>query len=424
MRIECMLPAAASLLCAARVAAQAPAPVDEQLAALRAELAAQRAVIERQAARIEQQQSAIDALQARRLDSAGLQAARGTGLALQQAQPVPPVQPQRPPSPSAEPPPSAPVGEAPNIPTIEKELEAVPQGQGVLTPPGRLVIEPSVEYTNSSNNRLVFRGIELIPGIQIGVIEASDADRNTFAPSVSLRYGLTDRLEFEFRAPYLIRSDRIEVVQQRDGTIVRQIDLSERSIGDVEFAARYQLNRPVGQKPIYVASLRVKSDTGRSPFEIPYDDFGIATGLATGSGFWAVQPGVNILLPSDPGVLFGGAAYLYHLPKNIDQEIGGVLVGRVDPGDAVTANIGFGFALNPRFSYSLGYRHAYIFPTTTELGQTTQRSNGLQVGSLSLGLSYRVTMRHTVNLSFDFGITEDAPDLGLTLRVPFSWETR
>ncbi|NJS13671.1 MAG: hypothetical protein HC788_02450 [Sphingopyxis sp.] len=53
--------------------------------------------------------------------------------------------------------PDAPVGEAPPPePTVESQVEAVPEGQGVLTQPGRLVIDTSYEYTSSSTNRLVF----------------------------------------------------------------------------------------------------------------------------------------------------------------------------------------------------------------------------------------------------------------------------
>ena len=316
--------------------------------------------------------------------------------------------------------PDAPVGEAPPpSETPQQRVAAVPEGQGVLTRAGELFFEPSFEYTRSSTNRLVFRGIELIPGIQIGLIEATDADRDTLVGTASLRYGISDRLEAEVRIPYLYRNDRIEVVQQRDEGIVRQIKLREDGIGDAEFSLRYQFNRPVGQKPIFVGTLRVKSDTGKGPFDIGYDEFGVATGLATGSGFWAVQPGLNFLMPSDPAVIYGGMAYLYHIPRDVNKLVGEVLVGRVDPGDAVSANIGFGFALNPRFSFSLGYRHNYIFPTRSKIGDTIQKSNYLHVGSLNFGMSYRLTQRDVVNLGFEIGVTEDAPDVSITLRMPF-----
>src|SRR3546814_2849259 len=94
-------------------------------------------------------------------------------------------------------------------------------------------------------------------------------------------------------------------------------------------------------------------------------------------------------MPAVPEVSYGGVAYLYHSPRYVNEMVGDVLIGRVDPGDAVSANIGFGFALNPRFSFSLGYRHNYIFPTKTEIGDTHQKSNYLHVGSLNFGMSYR-----------------------------------
>lgn len=386
----------------------------DELATLRRELAEQRALIAEQGRQILAQQQQMDRLREQLSADGRLMDMRGMGL----AQGSPTGQPAVLGGPNL---PERPVGEAPPQTEVVAQVQAVPEGQGVLTPAGSFVFDPSIEYTRSSTNRLVFRGIELIPGIQIGLIEATDADRDTIVGTASLRYGVTDRLEVEARVPFLHRYDRIEVVQQRDEGIVRSISLDEDAIGDVEFALRYQLNRPVGQKPIWVANLRVKSDTGKSPFEVAFDEFGVATGLATGSGFWAVSPGINFLLPSDPVVIYGGASYLYHIPRDINKNIGEVFVGRVDPGDAIGGNIGFGFALNPRFSFSLGYRHNYIFKTTTELGDTVQKSRDLQVGSLNLGMSYRITERRTVNLGFEFGVTEDAPDVSLTLRMPFGF---
>ncbi|MGN7930358.1 hypothetical protein [Sphingopyxis sp. 22461] len=419
-------------------AAAAPdgAPENPPAASVESEIDAQRRIIAEQRALIDQQnvmlaeqrqhivkmqgqlitqQAQIDRLSSFALAEAQLDMFRGTGMGQGIAGPALPG-----PGSDAVALPDAPVGEAP--PPSESTAErvaAVPEGQGVLTRAGNLIFEPSFEYTRSSTNRLVFRGIELIPGIQIGLIEATDADRDTLVGTASLRYGISDRLEAEVRIPYLYRNDRIEVVQQRDEGIVRSIALREDGVGDAEFSLRYQFNRPVGQKPIFVGTLRVKSDTGKGPFEVGYDEFGVATGLATGSGFWAVQPGLNFLMPSDPAVIYGGAAYLYHIPRDVNKLVGEVLIGRVDPGDAVSANIGFGFALNPRFSFSLGYRHNYIFPTKTEIGDTHQKSNYIHVGSLNFGMSYRLTERDVLNMGFEIGVTEDAPDVSITLRMPF-----
>lgn len=403
--------------------------LEAQMQKLQQELADQRALIEKQETQLQAQQREIDALK----DTIGfdLAAIRGAGVPAGTSTAGVPagtvtsgataVMAQ-----NDAPLPDAPVGEAPEQPDpIERaEVRAIPPDQGVLTPAGTLIFDPSLEYTRSSANRLVFRGIELVPGIQIGLIEATDVDRDTVVGTAAARYGLTNRIELEARIPYIYRNDRIEVVQQRDEGIVRNIHLEGDGIGDIEGSIRYQINRANPLKPIWIGTLRVKSNTGRGPFEIPFDEFGVATGLATGSGFWAVEPAFGFLLPSDPVVIFGRVNYLWHIARDIDEVIGDVLIGRVDPGDSIGANIGFGFALNPRFSYSLGYRHSYIFPTESEIGDTIQRSNKLHVGVLGFGMSYRVTERNTLNLGFEFGVTSDAPDVSITLRSPLELLSR
>ena len=389
------------------------ATVLQALDQMAAELREQRQLIAEQNTTIARQQHAIDALMGQSTSDANLAMMRGAGA---------------PPQPGsggggAPPPPGQTVGEAPpEDHEIIKNVIALPEGQGILTPKGKSVLETSFEYTRTSNNRLVFRGIELIPGLQLGLIEASDADRDTMVGTVALRHGLTSRLEIEARMPVLARQDRIRVVQQRNDGIVREFRLNDYDVGDAEVAVRYQLNDAKGpDQPIYVANLRVKSNTGRGPFDIGYDEFGVATGLATGSGFWAVQGGLSFLMPSDPVVIYGGASYLWHIPARVDRLVGGALVGRVDPGDAISANVGFGFALNSRFSFSLGYNHSYIFPTKTEIGGTNQKSGSLHVGSFGVGTSYRTSERTSVNLSFEFGMTSDAPDVSMTLRLPLQF---
>ena len=373
LRIASAMSALAFGCHAAPAAAEAIAPLPKQsarmsdVAALVAELREQRSLIDAQNATVKRLQLAVDIL-SRRAENGDTQLV--AQLADMRAAGLP--QDARPTTGRALP--DHPVGEAPppEPETVRARVEAVPEGQGVLTPGGHFVLDTSFEYTNSSANRLVFRGFELIPGLQVGLIEASEANRDTLAGTVALRYGISSRLEIEARMSALYRSDRIQVAQQRDASIVRTLKLSEYNIGDAELAVRYQLNAPQRDHPIWIANLRIKSDTGKGPFDVGYDEFGVATGLATGSGFWGIQPGVSFLLPSDPVVIYGGLNYLYNAPKNIDRVIGGALVGRVDPGDAINANVGFGFALNPRFSFSLGYQHSYIFPSRQVIGGTSR----------------------------------------------------
>jgi hypothetical protein len=314
--------------------------------------------------------------------------------------------------------PIAPVGEAPPEETQRVEVEALPEGSGVLTPKGSWVWENSFDYTHGSSNRLVFRGIEIVTGIQIGVIEASDADRDAISGATAFRAGLSDRIEVEARIPYLYRSDRVTTLVQREETATRSLELEGKDLGDIELSLRYQLNAGRGGAPIYIANLRVKTPTGSSPFDIPRDEFGVAAELATGSGFWAVEPSVSFIYPTDPAVLFGSIGYLAHLADDIDRVIGDVPVGKVDPGDSISMAAGFGFALNPRFSFSLGYKHAYIMPTKSELGNTVQKSESLQVGAFTFGWSFRLSEQITLSNGYEVGTTSDSPDMRVVFRLP------
>lgn len=340
-------------------------------------------------------------------DMAAMRAGQATGQMAANGQP------QTAPAPAGAPP-----VEPPLLQARREQLAAIPEGIAVLSRPGKLSVDLATEYTRSSSNRLVFRGIEIVPGVQIGVIEANEADRDAGVANFAAKYGLTSRMEVEMRGSYVWRNDTITTVQQRDEAVTRTIDLSGDGIGDIEGAVRYQINGGERGRPIFIAGLRVKSDTGEGPFDIPRDEFGVATRLATGSGFWGVEPSVSFLFPSDPAVIYGSLSYFAHLPRDINKVENEIHIGEVDPGDAIGMAIGFGFSLNPKFSFSLGYKHSYIRPTSSELNDTVEKSDPLQVGALQFGMSYLLTERFSLNGNFEFGVTEDAPDMRFVLRVP------
>lgn len=390
-----------------------------------ARLSAQEQKLAEQAALIQQQQSELQALRNLRDDSlADLRAGRAAAPQQQPNSLGPPAGPATRTTTAAQLP-SAPVGEAPTPATTEqkaREVAAIPERLGVLTPEGHFVVEPAIEYVRTGSNRLTFRGVEVVPGINLGLIEAGDADRDAITGSISGRYGLTDRFELEARVPYVYRHDRITTVAAADEAVTRTQELDANDIGDVEVSGRYQINSGKGGWPVFVAGLRVKSDTGVGPYDVEFDKFAVAKGLATGSGFWATELGVTMLYPSDPAVIYGGISYLHSFGKDINKQVGeNITVGRVDPGDGLSASIGFGLALNPKFSVSFGYSHHYLFPTDTELNGTKQSSNSLSIGALQMGLSYRLNQRITLINSFEFGVTSDAPDMRLTVRVPYTF---
>jgi hypothetical protein len=319
--------------------------------------------------------------------------------------------------------PSTPVGEAPEMMEPAAEVAALPEGARVLTPTGRLVVETSYEYALTSSNRLVFRGVEIVPGILLGLIDANDVVRDTVVAALNVRYGIMDRMEIEARIPVVYRHDRFTVLSQQVSPTIpaatQVFDLKGQDLGDIEFGLRYQLNRARTGGAIFVGGIRAKMRTGIGPYDVEYDDNGVATSLGTGSGFWAVEPNLTMLYPSDPVVIFMNVGYIHSFGLNIDKDIGTAHIGQVDPGGAIHASIGFGFALNPEFSFSLGFTNTFIFGTDSEIGALTTRSNSLESASLTMGLSYVFSPNFTIGGNFEFGVTEDAPDMRVLLRLPF-----
>ena len=72
---------------------------------------------------------------------------------------------------------------------------------GVLTPKGQIVIDPSIEYDYWSQNQLGVNGFQIIPGITFGNIFVTRFEQNITTAAVTLRGGVTDRLELECQDP-------------------------------------------------------------------------------------------------------------------------------------------------------------------------------------------------------------------------------
>ncbi len=326
------------------------------------------------------------------------------------------------------PPPDQPVGQAPPEPTVETrpEIQAIANIGGVLTPKGTWVIEPSLQFSNSQINRLSFLGVEILETFLIGILEAEDADRNLISPALTLRYGITPRLEIEGRLPYIWRDDTLRatipsVVSEPQVTR----DLEGDGIGDMELALHYQMNAGRDGWPIFIGNLRYKSTTGEGPYDVSRNSAGIQTSLPTGSGFHAVEPSVTALYPSDPAVFYANLGYLYNFDEDVNKTFvvegsDDQTIGNVDPGDVVRFSFGMAYSINSRASFSLGYKHDFIRSSSTTINGVNLSSSSLDVGSLLLGFSHRISDRLNANVNLELGITADAPDVGITLRLPYA----
>jgi hypothetical protein len=416
--------------------AAAPAAGAEDLSSLSLPELLERIAAERRA--LQEQRQKIDAQEARlnRLQDTLEQQMRRSGMAVPSG--AAPAQAVAQALPSGTTPPVPEVGAKPPDAGQAPHVAVLADQGGILSRPGRFVIEPTFEYTRDDRNRFIFRGIEIPQSVLVGVFDINESRQDLVTAAAVARYGVSSRLEVTARVPYVYRSDGavlVPLVQNTPGnTNVGTVNTSSHGsgLGDVEGQIRYQVNNGRGGWPYIIAGVQMIAPTGTSPFKLPRDALGNATKSPTGAGFWAVAPSVTLLMPTDPATIFGVLGYTYNFERNVDTRISNAQIDRVKPGGAPSATVGLGLALNDRLSVSFGYAHTVqlgtrsrIRPITIQNGiettgdPITSKTRDQQIGRLLFGMSYRVTDRTTIDWLVEVGATQDAPGVRTSIRIPF-----
>jgi len=298
------------------------------------------------------------------------------------------------------------------------EVSTIFRQKGVLTPKSSVTVEPSFQYAHSSTNRVVLTGYVIVPAVTVGLIDLRDVDDDAIIAAVATRIGITDRTEFEFKVPYVYRQNSSVTAPLSTQTESTIYNTTGHGFGDLEASVRYQINQPAGPGAVYIGSLRGKLHNATDPFEVTYAENAatpqgekIPTELPIGSGFYALEPGVTMLLSADPAVIFGSLSYQWNVKRSIDG------VGSVDPGDLARINFGMGVGLNENLSFSLGYDHTVVGKSTLD-GERLGNSKTTGIGSMLFGASYRLGNRTTMSMSLGIGATANAPDVQFTLKFP------
>lgn len=307
------------------------------------------------------------------------------------------------------------VGERPTEKKQPPEIAVLSDKGGVLLAPGAVSIEPEIEYIRSDVSRAEIVGFTVLPGVLLGDIMVSDANRDTILGSLTGRVGIFDGLEAEVRVPYVYRNDTVALRPLQEGANSDVVVPSNGTgIGDVEAAIHVQLLRGNASRPFIVGHLRGRIPTGVSPFEVPHDpQTGAELDLPRGTGFWSVQPSISVIWPSDPAVLFASFSYQHSFKRNQGGNF-----GVIAPGDQFGASVGLGLSLNEKLSLSFSYDHSTV-QRTKQNGERLFGTTTLQIGTLLIGTSYRLQSGDSWQFTLGTGVTQDAPDLRVGLRRAF-----
>jgi hypothetical protein len=304
----------------------------------------------------------------------------------------------------------------PATPDHPPEVAKYIEEGGVLLPKGKMVLTPSLEYDRLSSTNVAIEGFSVIPAINIGLFDINQVSRDTLIGAMDARLGVTNRFEIEAKVPY---------VYGTQSTLGRPVGAGASSdslasidgdgIGDVEVAGHYQINKGQNQWPYLIGNLRFKTETGTGPFQIPQNGLGLQDSLPTGTGFYALQPSLTAIYPVDPVVFYGNIGYVHNFERSFP------VYGKIQPGDTISASFGMSTALNDAASFSLGYSQDVV-AGTKQNGQSLPGSRYLEIGSVDIGWSYILNDRVSLNLNVSAGVTSDAPDDRVILRVPVAFD--
>jgi hypothetical protein len=321
-----------------------------------------------------------------------------------------------------------------NEPERSQSEQAVVQKEHAPLFDHKLTIDQGLSYTYYDRRQLSLTGFLALDAIFLGNINLDQTKASQYQYDVDVRYGVTDRISVDLDLPYMYRSSTF-VSGGAGGASATLSDttVNSSSIGDVNFGLYYQVLKETNDWPDVVASVRVKSNTGSSPFGIklvsddPNNNNLITPAkLPTGTGIWNFTGGVSVLKTYDPVVLFGSLSYTYNVATSfadISSVQGQIEPGKVKLGDIFQIGAGAAIALSDKTSASLSFTAAFEPETKTDSGTGYQKVPGsqTQASTMNFGLNQVINKHLTINGSVSIGLTPDAPNFVVGVRFPYTF---
>lgn len=232
---------------------------------------------------------------------------------------------------------------------------------------------------------------------------------HTLVNAIYSEYALRDNLTVNATIPFIYKYDK-------EGTSSASVDTG---LGDVTFGAQCQPFKNGGDLPVTILNLGVSIPLGTSPYTvIPGQD------QATGSGFYSVNAGATLSKTMDPLIAFGSLNYAYNFDADgLDQKWpGNRVLTRVEPGNRISAVLGFAYALSYKASLNISQQITYNFGTAYHFSDQTVQNNGSWVSSIfSIGTGWRILPSRSITLKLGIGLTSNDPDFTFSIRVPFEF---
>ena len=293
--------------------------------------------------------------------------------------------------------------------------------------------ELGFEFAHFDRSQLVLNGFLALDAIFLGDISIDEIDSDIFTTSLTGRWTVTDRLQFNLTVPFVYRETTTRSGGQELSSILEtEKKVDDSDLGDITLGVSYRLFPETQTRPDIVWNTSVIAPTGRDPYGIDFLEDPLNTNLEfpeelpTGSGLWGVQTGLSFLKTVDPAILFGSISWRHYFEDDFndlgsDPEAA-PSPGEVQLGDQYQFSLGIAFALNERTSLSTSFTQRFIEETEISrpgFGTQTVVGSDTTSGTFDIGVTYAMTDRLSVVTNLGVGLTNDTSDYNFALKFPY-----
>ncbi len=294
-----------------------------------------------------------------------------------------------------------------------------------------LTLTESATYTYGDNRLWTLNGFMALGAIFLGNLNVSEQQNSVFEPSINLAYSGSKRTQFDVSIPFVYRQSTYlsqGAQSSTDQTSARAV--KSGAIGDMSAGVYYALHQNKLSDPTTILNAHFTIPTGTSPYGIKLaqdpsnNNLSYAISLPTGQGAYALSVGATMIKTLDPAVLFGGVSYNYnfvgHHP-DISPYGSQIEPGSVQLGNAISFTMGTAFSLNDHVSTSFSFQDSIVAQSRVRPDGSrwsTIVGSALNAAVFNIGATFAVNPKVSYQTVLAIGVTKDAPNFQLTLRVP------
>ncbi len=295
----------------------------------------------------------------------------------------------------------------------------------------RFTFEIGTTYSRFSRAQINLSGFLALDAIFLGRIDVSEIKSDVVTVDLTARYGITDRIQIDFNAPFLYRNSNFfkgNVGGASASGAEADVSLGPE-LGDINFGVFYQVVPESAAWPDIVWNVRVKAPTGTEPYGIGTKTLAngltVPESLPSGNGVWAVSSGFSFVKTVDPAILFANLNIFHNFVTDFDN-IGGntPVAGTIDLGNAYQFGFGMAFALNERLSMNFSYTQRFTDKARQKAqGSQWQSITGsdANIATLNIGASFALSRHLTLVTNVGIGLTTNAPDVQLSFKLPYQF---